>query len=206
MQCRFASSHLALERLASGHAHIAGTHLHNDTQSESNLTLAKKLLRGSKAVVIAFSRFEEGLMVVPGNPFDIRGVVDLCEKKVRFVNRELGAALRVLLDDRLAEAGLSGDAILGYQRLASSHAQCAQMVAYGMADAAMGLRAVAAAHGLDFVPMEAVRCDLVIPVDMMAHPAVRILLDALQTGALRRELAALPGYESACTGSMIGEV
>ncbi|MHC1743044.1 MAG: substrate-binding domain-containing protein [Syntrophobacteraceae bacterium] len=206
VQCRFASSHLALERLAKGHAHIAGTHLHNSTMDESNLALARKMLQGAKAIVIAFSRFEEGLMVAPGNPLSIRSLVDLCERKVRFVNREPGAALRVLLEERLAQAGLTGDTITGYHHLASSHAQCAQMVAYGMADAAMGLKAVAAAHGLDFVPMEAVRCDLVIPCDFMAHPAIKILLDALQTGALRRELSALPGYESTCTGSTVGEV
>lgn len=70
----------------------------------------------------------------------------------------------------------------------------------------MGLRAVATAYGLDFVPMEAVRCDLVIPQDFMTHPAVKIFLDTLQTISLRRELAGLPGYDSACTGRVIGEV
>ncbi len=37
------------------------------------------------------------------------------------------------------------------------------MAAYRLADAALGLRAVAVAHRLDFVPIQAVRCDLVIP-------------------------------------------
>lgn len=60
LHCRFASSHLALERLAAGHAHIAGTHLHNPPSVESNVTLAQKVLWGSRAMVIAFSFFEEG--------------------------------------------------------------------------------------------------------------------------------------------------
>lgn len=206
IHCRFASSHLALQRLAAGHAHLAGTHLHNPSSVDSNLVLAQKVLAGSKATVIAFSFFEEGLMVAPGNPLRIRSVADLAREEVRFVNREPGAALRVLLDERLAEAGLTGESIHGYNHLLSNHNRCAQMVTFQLADAALGLRAVAAAHGLDFVPMEAVRCDLVIPCDFLDLPAVKILLDVMQTRALRDELASLPGYESTCTGEVIGQV
>jgi putative molybdopterin biosynthesis protein len=206
IQCRFASSHLALHRLASGHAHIAGTHLHNPSTNESNVAFAQKILSGTKAMVVAFSFFEEGLMVAPGNPLRIRTVADLAKEGVRFVNREPGAALRILLDDRLAIAGLTGKCITGYDNLVSNHSRCAQAVAFNMADAALGLRAVAVAYGLDFVPMEAVRCDLIIPCDLLELPAIKILLDIMQTRSLREELSSLPGYESACTGKVIGHV
>lgn len=206
VQCRFASSHLALERLAAGYAHIAGTHLHNPPSVESNITLAQRVLAGSKAMVIAFSFFEEGLMVAPGNPHGIRTVADLAEEGIRFINREPGAALRILLDERLAQAGITGTHIRGYENQVSSHNLCAQAVAFNMADAALGLRAIAAAYGLDFVLMEAVRCDLVIPCDLMDLPAVKILLDVLNTRSLREELSSLPGYDSACTGTVIGQV
>ncbi|HBD08233.1 MAG TPA: XRE family transcriptional regulator [Syntrophobacteraceae bacterium] len=206
VHCRFASSHLAMERLATGYAHIAGTHLHNPTTMESNVALAKKILTGTNAMVVAFSFFEEGLMVAPGNPCQIRTVADLAREEIRFVNREPGAALRILLDEHLARAGLTGECIRGYQKLVASHNQCAQMVAFNMADAALGLRAVAAAHGLDFVTMEAVRCDMVIPYDFLDLPAIKVLLDVLQTRSLREELSALPGYESTCTGKVVDQV
>lgn len=80
------------------------------------------------------------------------------------------------------------------------------MVAYGFADAALGLRAVAEANGLDFTPIEAVRFDLVIPDDMIDHPAVKVVMDTLQTRKLREELRAFPGYESSQTGSVIAEI
>jgi putative molybdopterin biosynthesis protein len=54
--------------------------------------------------------------------------------------------------------------------------------------------------------MEAVRCDLVIPCDFLDHAPVKILLDVLQTRSLRSELASLPGYDSTCTGKVIGQV
>jgi len=48
---------------------------------------------------------EEGLMVARGNPLGIRTVADLAQPMVRLVNRDQGAALRVLLDDELQRAG-----------------------------------------------------------------------------------------------------
>lgn len=206
VHCRFASSQLALQRLAEGYTHIGGTHLHNVGSTEANIQFARDHLHGAEAMVVAFSSFEEGLMVAPGNPLSIRSVMDLAGGRVRFVNREPGAALRVLLDDRLAQAGLDSRLIQGYDHLLPTHSQCAEMVVMNLADAALGLRAVANAYELDFVPMESVRCDLVIPSDLIELTAVKVLLDVLQSRTLRDELAALPGYESSHTGKVIGKV
>lgn len=206
VHCRFASSHAAVKALAAGHAHAAGTHMHNTDTSESNIVLVQKMLTGTNAMVFAFSLFEEGLMVAPGNPLQIRSVGDLAKEGVRLVNRETGAALRALLDDCLAHAGVPADAVNGYHRLVDSHRQGAQMVAFHLADAALGLRAVAVAHGLDFVPIQSVRCDLVIPYDLLDLPSIKVVLDVLQSHALRKELASLPGYDASCTGKLIGEV
>jgi molybdate-binding protein/DNA-binding XRE family transcriptional regulator len=206
LQCRFASSFSALEGLAAGHAHIAAAHLHNTEGAESNLELARRIVPGSKLMIIAFSSFEEGLMVAPGNPYGIKTIADLALEGVRFVNREEGAALRILFDECLKKAGIPHDRIMGYNRLVSGHFEGAQLVAFRMVDAALGLRAVAAAYGLDFVPLEMVRCDLVIPYEFQEHPAVSILLDVLQTRAFRTELSALPGYDPASTGKVVADI
>lgn len=206
IHCLFASSHRALEGLAAGHAHLAGTHLHNAQSGEANVMVAQSLLRGSKATVVAFSLMEEGFMVASGNPHGIRTVADLAGGKVRLVNREPGAALRTLLDDHLNRSHIPHDTVTGYEKEVSSHIEGAQMVLYNFADAALGLRAIADVFGLDFVPIEAVRCDLVIPDDLVDHPAVSIILDTLQDRKLREELMTLPGYESSHTGTVIAKL
>jgi putative molybdopterin biosynthesis protein len=206
LNCRFASSEKALKHLAAGQTHLAATHMHNTGSEQSNVALAKGLLAGIPARLIAFATFEEGLMVARGNPHKIMGVSNLAEENVRMVNRERGAALRTLLDDRLARSGIPTHSISGYTTLVSNHEEGAQMVVHGLADAALGLRAVASAFGIDFVTLETVRCDIVIPDDMMEHQAVRIMLDVVQTGALRDELASLPGYHPRDTGRMIGTI
>ena len=205
VHCRFASSHKALNCLAQGIAHVAGTHLHNPGKSESNVEAARQRLTVSSRM-FGFSLLEEGLMVAKNNPLGIRTVNDLAQPMVRFVNREPGAALRVLLDDHLQKAGIGIDAINGYGNEVFSHREGAYRIACNVADAALGLRSIAEAFGLGFVPITAVRCDLVIPEDLFDHPTIPILLDVLQSQHLRQEIATLPGYDSSMTGQLIAEL
>ena len=130
-------------------------------------------------------------------------MADLAQPMVRFVNRESGAALRVLLDDHLQQAGVQVDAIHGYRNEVTSHREGAYRIACNVADAALGLRAIAEVFGLGFVPITAARCDLVIPGDMESHSTVKILMDVLQSSALQREIDVLPGYDGSVTGKMI---
>lgn len=201
--CRFASSGRALEGVRSGHAHLAATHLHNTGPEEANVAIAREMLRHSGAMVIGFSLFEEGLMIARGNPYGITTVADLTKEGVRFVNRDHGAAIRVLFDDQCARFRVPAERINGYDRVATSHLQAAQMVAFDLVDAALGLRAVATTYHLDFVPMQFVRCDLVIPQHFRDLPAVQIVLDILQSKALRTDIASLPGYATSMTGTVI---
>ena len=205
VHCRFASSHRALGALAEGVTHVAGTHLHNTGEVESNVVLARKKLSGVNGSVLGFSLLEEGLMVARGNPLGIRNVADLAQPMVRFVNREPGAALRVLLDDHLQLGAIESSAVNGYRNEVNSHRDGAYRVACNVADAALGLRAVSEAYGLGFVPIAQARCDLVIPGDILEHPTVKVLLDVLQSAALRKEIDSIPGYEGGATGKLIAE-
>ncbi len=208
VHCRFASSVKATQRLAAGHAHIAGTHLHSSggQEDDANARLAKQSLGEQQALVVGFSRIEEGLLVARGNPLGIRRLEDLTNPAVRLVNREPGAALRVLLDDLLHRQGVPATAVAGYENAVTNHSEGIQSVLFGKADAALGFRAMADLHGLDFVPLESARCELVIPKDILDHPALQILLDALQTRQLRSDITALTGYEAERTGTIIAEL
>lgn len=203
--CRFASSHRALAGLQSGYAHLAASHLHNTGPEEANVVLAKTVLTNSKALVIGFSLLEEGLMVMPGNPCGIATVADLTRKGVRFVNRDHGAAIRVLFEEQLQHFGIPPGTVAGYDKVVAGHIEGAQMVAFGLADAALGLRAIASTYQLDFVPIQFVRCDIIIRREFLEHPTVKILLDILQSKRLRGDISSLPGYESTMMGKIVGE-
>lgn len=206
VHCLFATSHQALSNLSDGITHIAGTHFHNNSERESNVEAAKSLLNGMKAHIIGFSLLEEGLMVARNNPLGLRNVADLAQPMVRFVNRDKGAALRALLDDLLKAEGMDGSEINGYSNEVTSHREGAYHIACHVADAALGLRVIADNYNLDFIPLTAVRCDLVIPDDFMDHPTVKALTDILQSSALQKEINAIPGYESSATGKIISRL
>jgi molybdate-binding protein len=125
---------------------------------------------------------------------------------VRFVNREKGAALRVLIDKHMEKAGIHSSAINGYENEVLSHRQGAYRIACNAADAALGLKVIAEVFDLDFIPIAAVRCDLVVPKDMTGHPTIKALLDVLQSAPLRREIQAIAGYESTATGNTIAQL
>ena len=197
----FASSRKALLALASGHTHLAATHFHGDTNG--NIAALQEVCPHLPCLVVSFSTQEEGLMVAEGNPLGIRSVADLAESPVRLVNREKGAALRRLLDSLLEKDGIPSGCVCGYEREVLSHSEGALQVAKGMADAALGLRVVAAAFSLGFVSLATTRCDLVVPTDLCRHQGVSALLDCVQSAALRREMDALPGYDSGATGKIV---
>lgn len=205
VHCRFASSHHALDSLAQGITHVAGTHLHNSGKEEANVEAVRQRLP-APSCIFGFSVLEEGLMVAKGNPLGIRTVSDLAQPMVRFLNREPGAALRVLLDNQLQKSGIGTEVINGYRNEVFSHREGAFRIVCGVADAALGLRAVAEVFELGFVPIMSARCDLVIPGDLLDHPSISILIDTLQSHHLRKEIGILSGYDSSVTGQLIAEL
>lgn len=204
--CRFSSSHDALVNLSKGLAHLSGTHLHNTGHLEANVEMVKQLYPGFHGKVIAFSTLEEGFITAPGNPLGIRSVTDLAEMKARLINREPGAALRVLLDDELLKASIPASEINGYSNEVSTHLEGALMVGSNSADIALGFRTIADAFNLGFVPIAEVRCDVVIPHDMFDHPVIKIILDIMSSRVFRAELDSIPGYDPRYTGKVIASL
>ncbi len=197
----FGSSRASLAALGSGAVHLAGIHFSIPGAEEANVKAVREALPHTPSLVLGFSLLEEGLMVAPGNPLALTGAGCLARPGVRHVNRESGAALRSLLHKAFVQAGLATTP--APDRIVYSHVEGAAHVACGATDAAPGLRLVAEAFGLAFVPLAVTRCDLVVPADLREHPGVAALLDTLQSADLRREIDSLPGYDAALTGSVI---
>ena len=99
--------------------------------------------------VINFCKREQGLLIGKDNPEKIHGVQDLGRRGIRIVNRPLGTGTRLLLDGELAEAGIEGAGIEGYDREVSRHFDVGLEVLSGRADAGPGIRVVAGLLDLD---------------------------------------------------------
>lgn len=194
------SSRKAMDLLKKGRVRVAGVHLKDPATGEWNLPQLRRAFPGEDLCVVTFARWQEGLLVARGNPLLLRGVEDLGRTGVRFINREPGTGSRALLDRLLRQAGLSGAAIQGYDTIAGGHLPAAAAVARGEADCCIGVSSAARSYGLDFIPLEEERFDLVARRGDLELSPVRSLFDVLSTGGFRRRLAAVAGYDVTETG------
>ncbi|MGC8758969.1 MAG: substrate-binding domain-containing protein [Bryobacteraceae bacterium] len=194
------SSRQAMDLLKKGRVRVAGVHLKDPATDEWNLPQLRRAFPGEDLTVVTFARWQEGLLVARGNPLGLKGVQDLARPGVRFINREPGTGSRALLDRLLRQAGLSGAAIQGYETVAGGHLPAAAAVARGEADCCVAVSSAARAHGLDFIPLEEERFDLVARREDLELPPVRGLLDVLSTGAFRKRLASAADYDVSETG------
>jgi len=198
-----ASSKLALTWLSEGKVHIAGSHLEDPKTGEFNLPFIRKQFPDEDFSVVTFARWEEGLVIASGNPKGVRKIEDLARKNIRFVNREPGSGSRGLLDKLLEKAGMDGQQVQGYDRIAFGHLAAAYCVLSGDCDACLATRSAAQTFGLDFIPLRTERYDLVMRKRSTDLPAVKAFLDVLQRATLRRKLEVLAGYDTSETGTLV---
>jgi putative molybdopterin biosynthesis protein len=143
------------------------------------------------------------LMVRAGNPKSLRAVSDVADPKVTLVNREEGAGARLLLDQRLRAAGINSDKVKGYNTIVASHFDVARAIASRQADVGVGIRSAAQLFGLDFVPLQVARYDLVVPkAYLKSHPTLANLFETLVSRPFRNEIEALGGYDTSETGKL----
>ena len=204
LDVRFTGSVDAIAALNEGRCIMAG--FHTLTQPDPDSLAArtyKPLLQPGLHKIIGFGRRTQGLIVAPGNPLGLHSLQDVARTGARFVNRPMGSGTRVLLDDLLADAGLSAAALSGYADTEPSHAAVAQAVAAGQADAGLGIELAARSRGLDFVPLAHEDYHLVCLKSALEQPAIQALRATLHSAAWQERMAALAGYTCTRCGDIL---
>ena len=198
--CLMGSS-LAIGALKRGEVHAAGVHLSDERSGAWNLPYLGRHLSGVDCLIVTFAHWEEGLILRREDRKKIRSVTDLARPAVRIVNRESGSGARRLLDRQLESCGIPLAKVKGYGDEVRSHLEVASRIKAGLADAGIGVQAAASIFGLDFVPLQRERYDLVIPkMHYQALPSLRALLDIIVSRPFREELEALGGYDTGEAG------
>jgi putative molybdopterin biosynthesis protein len=192
--------------LGRGEAHFAGSHLLDETTGAYNTSYIQRYLPAQPVVVLGFVQREQGLIIPRGNPKGIRGLSDLIRPDVTFINRQRGAGTRVLLDYRLKQAGISPHAIRGYERQEFTHLAVAATVASGAADCGLGILAAARALGLDFVPLDHERYDLIIPRRFYTDAILAPLLEIIRDSEFAARVSTLGGYSTREMGQILEEL
>jgi excisionase family DNA binding protein len=195
-------SERGLERFAAGELVAAAIHLHALADADdANVTVVAGHARLHDAVLIAFARREQGLLVAPGNPLALAGIDDVVSRAARCALRPQGAGAQLLLMVLLQRTGARLDQ-LAAGPICPTGPDIAQAIRGRHADCGVATRSVANAAGLDFVPLAWERFDLVLRQRDYFRPALQTLFGFLRRPALAARAAELGGYDV----SMAGEV
>lgn len=184
-------------------AHLAPTHLLEESDGTYNLHIVKELFPGEDMVLIKGVRRKQGLMVQKGNPLNIQGISDLTKDGVRYVNRQRGAGTRVLLDYRMKLLGIRPQEIEGYGHEVTTHMSVAAAVKKGNADTGLGVYSSAKALDLDFVEVAFEEYDFVTYQSFLELKEMQEFLKALKSSAFLKKLDALGGYSHEQIGEIV---
>jgi putative molybdopterin biosynthesis protein len=195
-----------LMALYRGTANLVTAHLWDGDTDQYNIPYVRSMLPGHRAIIVNLLYRMAGLYVVQGNPKELATWADLPKSGVRFVNRERGSGARVLLDEQLRKIGIEHQTIHGYEYEEMSHLAVASAVARGEADVGVGIeKAARQVAGVDFIPLQRERYDLVIRKEDILKPHFQAVLSVLKSSAFRNEVHGMGGYDISHMGEIIAE-
>jgi len=186
-----------LRRLARGEVMVAAIHLHalKGDDQQVNIATVADAPGLHDAVVIAFVRREQGILVAPGNPLKLSDIASIAQSRARLAQRPLGAGAQLLLLALLARAGIAADSLTLLKPVCPTGTDVAHAVRLGRADCGIATRSVAHAAGLQFLPLTWENFDLVLRQRDYFLPGPQSLFGFLRSAALRERATELGGYD-----------
>jgi excisionase family DNA binding protein len=191
-----------LRRLTRGEVMVAAIHLHrmNGDDETANLETVANAAGLHDAVVIAFGRREQGILVAPDNPLGLSDMASIATSRARMAQRPAGAGAQLLLLALLARAGIALDDLKLAKPAFPTGPDIAQAIRAGRIDCGIATRSVARSAGLDFLPLTWERFDLVMRQRDYFMKGPQALFDFMRQQVLRDRAAELGGYEASDAG------
>jgi putative molybdopterin biosynthesis protein len=201
----YLGSYNGLHALYQGEVQAATAHLWDGRTNQYNLPFLPYVLPGMPVVVVHLAVRTVGFYVARGNPHGLAGWTDLGRADLTLVNRERGSGMRVLVDEKLRLQETPANRVPGYGSVFTTHLAAAAAVSRGEGDYALGSeKAARQVNGIEFLPLQQERYELVFPAEDKDQPVFRALVEVVQSPAFRRELDALGGYGTGETGRVMG--
>jgi molybdate-binding protein len=181
---------------------IAAIHLHalEDDDERANIVAISDAPGLHDAVVIAFARREQGIVVAPGNPLGLSDIDSIVKSGARMAQRPPGAGAQLLLLALLARAGIAADELASVKPVCATGTDIAQAVRSGRADCGIATRSVALAGALEFLPLTWEHFDLVLRRRDYFLPGPQALFAFIRSPALSERAAELGGYDASAIG------
>lgn len=194
-----------LERLQRNEVMAAAVHFHaldasDNLAGDANVESLRAAPDLHDAVLVAFVRREEGLVLPHGNPMRLHCLTDVIATGARMAMRQQGTGAQMLLDVLLKRAGASMRDLRRIETPALTGPDLAEIVRAGQADCGVATRAAARSAGLDFVPLAWENLDLAMRQRSYFRPAMQALLRFLTEPRLGQRAEELTGYDPSPAG------
>jgi len=196
-------SETGYRRFLRGEVIAAAIHFHDldDPEKDANIEIVSREPALYDAVLIGFAAREQGLLVASGNPLGLNSIRDVIDKKARLIVRPEGAGAQQLLLALLRREGATLQDVTVTME-APTGPDIAQAIRAGHGDCGVATRAVATAAGLDFVPIQVERFDLLMRQRDAFRPALQKLLKLLSSPRFAQRAAELGGLDVSEAGSV----
>jgi len=196
-----------VDRLQRGEIIATAIHFHaNDlaanVEGDANLTTVRTMPGLHDAVLVGVVRREQGLLVAPGNPKNLRTLSDVLGSGALMAMRQPGAGAQLLLEALLARTGASTRDLRRHEPPCLTGPDLAAVIRSGKADCGVSTRAAAQSAGLDFVPLLWENFDLLMRQRSYFRPAIQALIGFLSGTRLKQRATELSGYDTSGAGQI----
>ena len=193
-----------LRRLTRGEVMVAAIHLHrldgNDETANPDAVAGAAGLHD--AVVIAFARREQGIVVASGNPLSLTDMASIATSKARMAQRPAGAGAQLLLLALLARAGIALDDLKLAKPAFPTGPDISQAIRANRIDCGIATRGVAKSARLDFLPLAWERFDLVMRQRDYFMKGPQALFGFMRGAGFPERAAELGGYDVDDSGAV----
>jgi putative molybdopterin biosynthesis protein len=194
-------------RLQRGEVIAAAVHFHSDAISsdsagQANIAAVRAMPGLHDAVLVAFARREQGLLVAPGNPKHLQSLAEVLATGAQMAVRQPGAGAQMLLDVLLKRAGAGHKDLRRLDPPCLTGPDLAAAIRTGKADCGIATRAAAKSAGLDFVPLLWENFDLLLRQRSYFRPSIQTLIGFVGQKRLKQRGAELTGYDTTPAGQI----
>ena len=200
----YKGSYNGLYAMYQGEVNVATAHLWHGKTNSYNIPYISSMLPGTDVIVLHLLKRKQGFYVKKGNPKRIQSFEDLKRADVTIVNREPGSGVRVLVDEKLRQAGISTQEVNGYQKVVNSHLEAAATVNRGEADVAVGSEKHSlSVPGIDFIFLQEESYDMVIRKEDFTKKPYQKMIEIIRSPEYQKEVAGLGSYNVENMGKII---
>lgn len=192
-----------LAALNSGQTDLALSHLYDAATSQYNIPFLAECLPNINPVVVNLFSREIGFIFSKSKDGSVKGFESLKAKNIRFVNRQKGSGIRLLLDHHLNNHGIDSTKIQGYENEVYTHFEVGLAIVSGDADIGIASAAISKLLGLSFLTITSEFFDMILDQSTFFHSGVQSFIEILKSDAFRGRVEKIGGYDFKYSGKIL---